>query len=80
MAWSYRITRHGATKVTPFELVHGQETVLPIKANLDTYMHAKQNELFVVIYHDLMMVNIDEVIYNKLKALKDMEKDKALIA
>jgi hypothetical protein len=43
VAWSYHITRHGANKVTPFELVHGQEAVLPIEANLDTYMHAKQN-------------------------------------
>ena len=27
--WAHRISRHGATKVTPFELVYGQEAVLP---------------------------------------------------
>jgi hypothetical protein len=26
---AHRISRHGATKVTPFELVYGQNTVLP---------------------------------------------------
>ena len=26
--WAHRISRHGATKVTPFELVYGQEAVL----------------------------------------------------
>jgi hypothetical protein len=28
--WAHRISRHGATKVTPFELVYGQEAVLSI--------------------------------------------------
>jgi hypothetical protein len=28
--WAHRISRHGATKVTPFELVYGQEVILPI--------------------------------------------------
>src|SRR5512141_1641912 len=27
--WAHRISKHGATKVTPFELVYGQEAVLP---------------------------------------------------
>ena len=33
--WAHHISRHGATKVTPFELVYGQEAVFPIKVNLD---------------------------------------------
>ena len=28
--WAHRISRHGATKVTPFELVYGQEAVVRI--------------------------------------------------
>jgi hypothetical protein len=28
------VSRHGATKMTPFELVYGQEVVLPIEVNL----------------------------------------------
>nr|AAX95392.1 Reverse transcriptase (RNA-dependent DNA polymerase), putative [Oryza sativa Japonica Group] len=29
--WVHRISKHGATKVTPFELVYGQEAVLPVE-------------------------------------------------
>ena len=42
-------------KVTPFELVYGQEAVLPIEMNLDAYRLAKQNDLTAVDYYDLMM-------------------------
>ena len=38
--WAHRISRHGATKVTPFELVYGQEAMLPVEVNLDAYMLA----------------------------------------
>ena len=46
--WAHRISRHGATKVTLFELVYGQEAVLPIEVNLDAYRLAKKNDLFTV--------------------------------
>jgi hypothetical protein len=67
--WAHRIVRHGATKVTPFELLYGQEIVLPIEVNLDVYRLAKQNDLSTVMYHYLMMDNIDEVTDVGLKAL-----------
>ena len=45
--WAHRISRHGATKITPFELVYGQETILPIEVNLDTYCNTSGvNSLF----------------------------------
>jgi hypothetical protein len=75
--WAHRISRHGATKVTPFELVYGQEAVLPVEVNLNAYRLAKQNNLSAIVYHDLMIDNIDEVIDIRLKALKEIEKDKA---
>jgi hypothetical protein len=78
--WAHRISRHGATKVTPFELVYGHEAVLPVEVNLDAYRLAKQNDLSVVVYHDLMMDNIDEVTDVRLKALKEIEKDKVQVA
>jgi hypothetical protein len=78
--WAHRISRHGATKVTPFELVYGQEAVLPIEVNLDAYKLTKQNDLSAVVYHDLIMDNIDEVTNVRLKALKEIEKNKARVA
>jgi hypothetical protein len=54
--------------------------MLFIELNLNAYRLAKQKELSIVMYHDLIMNNIDEVIYNRLKALNDMEHDKAQVA
>ena len=78
--WSHRISRHGTTKVTPFEFVYGQEAVLPVEVNLDDYRLAKQNDLSAVDYYDLMMDNIDEVSDRRMQALKEIEKDKLRIA
>jgi hypothetical protein len=78
--WAHHISRHGATKVTPFELVYGQEAVLPVEINLNAYRLAKQNDLSAIMYHDLIMDNIDEVTDIRLKALKEIEKDKARVA
>ena len=78
--WAHRISRHGATKVTPFELVYGQEAVLPIEVNLAALRFAKQNDLSAVDYHNLMMDNIDEVADKRIKALKDIEKEKLRVA
>jgi transposase InsO family protein len=75
--WAHHISKHGATKVTPFELVYGQDAVLPVEVNLDEYRLAKQKDLSAILYYDLMMYNIDEVTDVKLKALKKIEKDKA---
>jgi transposase InsO family protein len=39
--WAHRISKHSATKVTPFELVYGQEVILPVKVNLDALLIAQ---------------------------------------
>jgi hypothetical protein len=78
--WAHHISRHDITKVTPFELVYGHEAMLPIEVNLDAYRLAKQNDLTTIMYHDLMMDNIDEVTDVRLKVLKEIEKDKARVA
>jgi len=78
--WAHRISRHGATKVTHFELVYGQVVVLPVEVNLDAYRLAKQNDIFAVDYYDLMMDNIGEVSDKRMQALKEIEKDKLRVA
>ena len=78
--WTRRISRYGATMVTPFELIYGQEAVLLVEVNLPAYRLAKQNELSVVDYHDMMMDNIDEATDKRMKTLKEIEKDKARVA
>ena len=78
--WAHRISRHGATKVTPYELVYGQEVVLPVEVNLAALRFAKQNDLSAMDFHNLMMDNIDEVTDKRLIALKEIEKEKLRVA
>jgi hypothetical protein len=78
--WAHRMSRRGATKVTPFELVYGQEAVLPVEVNLGADRLAKQNDLNVDTYYALMMDNIDEVTDKRLEALEAIEKDKRRVA
>jgi hypothetical protein len=67
--WDHIISKHFATKVSPYELVYGQEVVLPLKISLT-----------VGDYHNLMMDNIDEVTNKRLVALGGIEKYKILAA
>ena len=47
--WAHRISRHTAIKVTPFELVYGQEAVLPVEVNLDAYRLANKMTFLLLI-------------------------------
>jgi hypothetical protein len=60
--------------------VYGQEAVLSIEVNLSAYRLVKKNDLDAVVYHNLMMDNIDEITDKRMRALKEIEKDKARVA
>jgi hypothetical protein len=78
--WAHRISKYSATKVTPFKLVYGQEAILPMEVNLDALQIARQNELSVVDYHNLMFDRIDEVSDERIKSLAKIERDKLRVA
>jgi transposase InsO family protein len=59
--WVHRTSRHSATKVTPFELVYGQEVVLPVEINLQSCRVAKQEALSTNDYIEAMMDKMDNV-------------------
>jgi hypothetical protein len=58
--WAHRMSRLGATKVTPFELVYGQEAVLPIEVSLQNLRLIRQAHLSAKEYNELMMYKIDD--------------------
>jgi hypothetical protein len=60
--------------------VYGQEVILSIEVNLGAYRFANQNDLDAIVYHNLMMDNIDEVTEKRMRAPKEIEKDKARVA
>jgi hypothetical protein len=78
--WAHRISKHRATKVSPFELVYGQEAMLPVEISLNAVRFAKQNDLTVDDYYNSMMDNIDEVTDKRVTALGEIEKDKIMVA
>jgi hypothetical protein len=78
--WAHRTSRHGATKVTPFELVYGQEAVLPVEIGLQSLRVTGQGSLLAKEYHELMMDKIDDVHESQFKALEEIEKEKSKIA
>jgi threonyl-tRNA synthetase len=76
----HHISKHSATKVTPFELVYRQEAILPVEVNLDAMQIAQQNELSAIDYRNLMLDRLDEVSNEKVKALSEIERDKLGVA
>jgi hypothetical protein len=78
--WAHRTAKHGVTKATPFELVYGQEAVLPVKINLQTYRVYHQDTLSTMDYIGLMMDVIDGIPEERLEALKEIEKEKVRVA
>jgi hypothetical protein len=53
--WAPRTSRHGATKVTPFELVSGQEAVVRVEIGLHSLKVIGHDSLSAKEYHELMM-------------------------
>jgi hypothetical protein len=78
--WAHRTSRHGATKVIPFELVYGQEAVLPVEVSLQNLRITRQSYLPAKEYTELMMDKVDEAPESRLKALEEIEKEKVKIA
>jgi transposase InsO family protein len=63
--WAHRTSRHGATKVTPFELVCGQEAVLPVEVSLQNLRITGQDYLSAKEYTELMMDKVDSKHWRK---------------
>jgi hypothetical protein len=78
--WAHRTSRHRATKVTLFELVYGQEVVLPAEVSLQNLRITGQDYLSAKEYTELMMDKVDEALESQLKALEEIEKEKVKIA
>ena len=78
--WAHIICMHGATQVSPFEPVYGQEAMLHVEVNLQALRVARQNDLLAVEYTDLMMDKIDDIPEERLEALREIEKEKLRVA
>jgi hypothetical protein len=75
--WAHRVFKHGATKVTPFELVFGQEVMLLVEVNMQVCRVEAQDALSAEQYHELMMDMIDEVVNGRLIVVREIEGEAA---
>ena len=60
--------------------MYEHEEVLSVEISLNAIRFARQNDLTVGDYHDLMMDNIDEVTDKRMMALREIERDKVVVA
>jgi hypothetical protein len=78
--WAYRVPKLEAIKVTPFELLYRMEAVIPLELSIqaDRVMH--QDAVSAKDYSNLMMDEIDDLMENRLQALREIEKEKLQVA
>ena len=77
--WVYRMACHGATKVSPYQLVYGHEAVLPWELNLDSRRIMFQDQLTADEYSALMKDELEDLAGHRLKALANVEANKARV-
>ena len=78
--WAYRVSQHGATKVSPYQLVYGHKSVLPIEVHLGSTRTLQQDGLIAEDYQEGMMDSLDEVTELRLRAMQEIEKNKLRVA
>ena len=70
---------HGATKVSPYQLVYGHEVVLPWEIKLGSRRVTFQDQLTANEYSILMKDGLEDLAAHQLKALINVEANKARI-
>jgi transposase InsO family protein len=78
--WAHRISCHGATNISPYHLVYGQEAVLPWKITVGSRRVEFQNDLIAEEYAALMNDNIEDQTKLRLWSLERIKENKAKVA
>ena len=78
--WSYRMACHGATKVSPYQLVYGHDAVLPWKIKTGSRRIFSQDQLTADDYSTLMKDELEDLAGHRLKALVSIEENKKRVA
>ena len=78
--WSFRMSYHGATKVTPYQLVYGHDAVLPWEIKTGSRRIRSQDQLTADDYDILMKDELEDVTGHRLRALVSIEENKKRVA
>jgi hypothetical protein len=71
---------HRATKTSPYEMVYGHHDVLPWEIQSDSRRVVLKKDLSSKDYTGLMMDELEDLHMIRLKALKNIEKNKVRVA
>jgi len=71
---------HGATKVSPYQLVYGHDAVLPWKIKTGSWRILSQDQLTVDDYITPMKDELEDLVGHQLKALVNLEENKKRVA
>ena len=74
--WSYRMACHGATIVSPYQLVYGHDAVLPWEIKTGSRWIFSQDQLTTDDYLTLMKDELEDLAGHRLKALVNIEENK----
>jgi len=77
--WAYRMAYHGATKVSPYQLVYGHEAVLPWELRLGCRRVTFQDQLTADDYVALMKDGFEDLASRRLNALTNVESNKVRV-
>jgi hypothetical protein len=78
--WAYRMACHGATKVSPYQLVYGHDDVLPWELKTGSRRTSLQDQLSLDDYSAMMKEELKDLTGIRLRALENIEKNKKRIA
>jgi hypothetical protein len=71
---------HGATKVSPYQLVYGHDVVLPWELKTGSRRTSLQDQLWADDYSAMMEEELEDLVRNRLRALENINKNKGRIA
>jgi hypothetical protein len=72
--WAYRMAPHGATQMSPYELVYGHHAILPWEMQSESRRVILKKDLSSNDYNDLMMDELEDLHMIRLRALENIEK------
>jgi hypothetical protein len=77
--WAYRMACHGATKLSPYQLVYGHDVVLPCELKTGSRRTSLQDQLSTNDYSVMMKETLERLAGNRLRTLENIEKNKKRI-
>ena len=70
--WAYRTSKREATSTSPFALTFGHDVILPLEVCVSSLRVAKQNDLTLVEFSEAMLMELEDVDEERLRAFISM--------